>query len=311
MSVAPWVNHRIEWLEIRDERLERSITEWRTPDEKGSTPNSSSEVEHRSSTTDPGQSCVGSYSYQTQCPLFRLPIELRFAIWTDVVGGNHVTVIRKANKLAHVVLSRDRDRLRRIGRIRVLPKPAWGSVPIGDEERVKADEITAEVNLLALPRTCKWIYREVLPILYRRNSFEFSKMEALYRFLMLSPNAGLQAVQSLKVTWLGFAHWGWYDAWTFQPPLEHDESWKEICDAIVSMKGLRNLTFSTWLEFDICLPGLTKYDMVYRIVSPLKGLPERVSFTFAVPAVDIDEGLQARLNEDGCKNLRIAAIEGI
>ncbi|KAI0118113.1 hypothetical protein F4776DRAFT_266738 [Hypoxylon sp. NC0597] len=121
-------------------------------DADNSISDSSSEVQHKCSTSL-SQTNVKSYSNQSRCPLFRLPIELRFAIWEDFVGGNHLTVIRKINKLAHVVLPRDRKRLGRAERIGVAPKPGWGPILIGDEKRIKADEVIAQINLLALPQT--------------------------------------------------------------------------------------------------------------------------------------------------------------
>ncbi|OTA65872.1 hypothetical protein K449DRAFT_431326 [Hypoxylon sp. EC38] len=154
MSVAPWVNHRIEWLKIREERLE----------------------------------------------------------------GGCITERKTRN-------------------------------PYGDEKQIKAGEVTAQINLLALLQTCCVIARD---------------------------------------------HLGLNDAWTSEPPLEHDKSWKEICDTIVSMRNLRNLTFFLWLEFDSCLPEPSNYDMVLRIVSPLKELLER-----------------ARIYEDGYKNLQVGAVESL
>ncbi|OTA95976.1 hypothetical protein M434DRAFT_160454 [Hypoxylon sp. CO27-5] len=77
------------------------------------------------------------------------------------------------------------------------------------------------------------------------------------------------------------------------------------------MRNLRNLTFFLWLEFDSCLPEPSNYDTVLRIVSPLKELSKRVSFRFAISAVNIDQGLQARLYENGYRNPRIDAVEGL
>ncbi|OTA95977.1 hypothetical protein M434DRAFT_28271 [Hypoxylon sp. CO27-5] len=62
--------------------------------------------------------------------------------------------------------------------------------PYGDEKQIKAGEVTAQINLLALPQTCKRIYLEAVPIVYRRNSFEFWKIESFIKsFLFRQPPA--------------------------------------------------------------------------------------------------------------------------
>ncbi|KAI1779071.1 hypothetical protein F4818DRAFT_238516 [Hypoxylon cercidicola] len=282
--LAPWVKYRLEWEQIRDQKKERGILEGK-PDTEGSLiPGPSPEVEQRYKwmpqllSASLGLSDVKSYSDQSECPLFKLPVELRFAVWEDVVGGNDVTIVRKVNKLAHAVLPRDEARLDAAET--VTPGSVFG--PSGSQKRIKADQVTAEANLLAMLQSCKRLYLEALPVLYGRNSFEFRTMESFYRFLLHAPMAGLQSIRSININWTGFAYWQHYeyDAAGKELELELEESWREICSAILAMKSLKDLHFHSWLEFKMRSERTSREDMIQRILAPLKELPEDVKLTY-------------------------------
>ncbi|KAI1764379.1 hypothetical protein GGR53DRAFT_321970 [Hypoxylon sp. FL1150] len=284
--LAPWVKYRTEWKDIRAERSKGSILDRKTADESRLIPDPSSppEVEQRFGWVPQqlaaglGLSRVRFYSDQSLSPLFKLPIELRLAIWEYVVGGNEVTIVRTVAKIAHVVLPRDGERLE-------LAEwdnwSFWG--PVGREKRYKGGYALSAVDLLAMLRSCKRLYIEALPVLYGRNTFEFQTMESFYRFLLQSPTTGLQSIRSIKIAWNGFSYWQ-----NFEKPvdpgtgeeLDHDKSWREICSVISTMKSLRELRLHTWNEFVLRWQDTSRADMAKKILAPLEGLPEGVDLTF-------------------------------
>lgn len=167
--LAPWAKYRKEWEEIRDERkkggsiLERKTSSSSSSPSSGDSitnlipdPSSPPEVEQRYKwmpqllSASLGLSRVRFYSEQGRCPLFRLPVELRLAIWEYAVGGGEITVVRKVDKLAHVVLPRDQERL---DAAYAAGRASWQ--PVGSERRVRADQVLADVNLLAMLQSCK------------------------------------------------------------------------------------------------------------------------------------------------------------
>lgn len=166
--LAPWVEYQQEWEQIRTERHKRGgIAERKTHDTSVCLiPVSSPESEQRNKwlsnwmpeilSNSLGLSRAKSYSDQSQCLLFRLPIELRFAIWDYVLGGNQIRIVRKVNKIAHGVFPRDKERHRRAELVEI----GWGG--IGHEERFKAHEVLSEINLLTSLQTCKRLYVETM-----------------------------------------------------------------------------------------------------------------------------------------------------
>ncbi|XXH02808.1 hypothetical protein Hte_009195 [Hypoxylon texense] len=334
--LVPWAKYRMEWEEIRNERRKRgSLLDRRKasaadasssskliPDPSSSSSSSSSSPSSTflSSPSPPsstvaveqrypwmphllssalGLSRVRSYSTQARSPLFRLPAELRLAVWRYAVGGHGghghghghggvVAVVRKTDKLAHAVLPRDRARLDAAPRV-AARGGAWQ--PVGSERRVRADVVLAEASLLAMLQTCKRLYIEALPVLYGRNAFEFRTMEGFYRFLLLAPAAGLRAVRSLRIAWSGFGYWQHYERRDpeseMELELELDESWREICGAVAAtMKGLRELTLHSWQPFDTRRERIPPADMARKILTPLGGLPEQVKLAFTVQQGD-------------------------
>lgn len=162
--LASWVKYRTEWEDIRAERRKNGsiLDKKTTSDESSLIPDPSSPlspaVEQRFKwmpsqlSAGLGLSRVRFYSEQSTCPLFKLPVELRLAIWEYVVGGNDVTVVRKVDKIGHVVLPRDAERLK-AAQTNVNDWSNWG--PVGRERRYTAGEVLAAVDLLAMLRSCK------------------------------------------------------------------------------------------------------------------------------------------------------------
>ncbi|KAI1804618.1 hypothetical protein F4811DRAFT_552661 [Daldinia bambusicola] len=251
------------------------------------------------------------YSDQEQCLLLRLPPEIRLAIWEYALGGggggDDACILRKTNKLAHVVLPRDQARLDEADANRRRNyQPLWRAV--GAERRFLADDVTAEFNLLTPLLSCKRIYSEALAILYKRH-FKFERMEGFYRFLLLSPPAGLSAVRSVELDWSGFYYWARFEEKAAAgSPLDHNESWGEICDAVVgTMTGLRRLTIRV-LAFEHPLQEDEWYRMMRKIVAPLEGLPSRVVFTVIIRDEALGRSFEDRLREEGYTRVRVNSL---
>lgn len=153
-------------------------------------------------------------------------------------------------------------------------------------------------------------YQEAVEALYAHNKFEFGTMEAFHRFLQLSPAAGLQHMSQLEISWPGFAYWPRYEIDDREPALEHNESWAEICSVIAAMGGLRELTLRGWretLQSDrIRFPDLEDYDMMVKIIVPLRALSDRVNFQLIIrgDAASVQQ-YQDRLRGDGYTNVQL------
>lgn len=150
-------------------------------------------------------------------------------------------------------------------------------------------------------------YWETLGLLYRRH-FKFERMEAFYRFLVLSPTAGLEAVRSIELDWSGFYYWARFEEKeTLGSPLNHNESWQEICDAVVAMTGLRRLTIRV-LAFEHPLLEDEWYCMINKIVAPLELLSSRVEFTVLIRDEGLGRNFQDRLREEGFEKVRVDSL---
>lgn len=153
----------------------------------------------------------------------------------------------------------------------------------------------------------------MVAVLYGQNTLEFETIEAFYRFLSISPAAGLQSLSRLHIKWHGFVHWPRGESEESEC-LEYSESWSEICGAVMGMSSLRELTLSRWQGLPDGWRGQTLRDSnlltVLKIVSPLKGLAERVAFRFLV----VEDGAAATkscqdwLQSKGCTNVQIVGI---
>lgn len=146
---APWVKYAAEWRDIRVERKQ--------PPQSGASSTLRTAVkpgrllEFVSSwlftSPKPGTCCD-----QSQSLLFKLPPEVRQAIWTYIVGSRDVKIVRKMTKLGHAVMPRDQSRLDKA--TKVSAAPGWIKVG-GYGKRYKAHEVLAGENLLPLLQTSK------------------------------------------------------------------------------------------------------------------------------------------------------------
>lgn len=156
--IAPWVKYYTEWNDIRDERKKGGLGKRERRDETEFMAGSAAGVESRQHwivervSARLGLSTPKFYSDQRQCLLLRLPLELRHTIWGHVIGGHIVRIVRKENKLAHLVLPLDEARLEAWERTKERSR-YYGP---GNEKRISAKEVLADVNLLTLLHVCKW-----------------------------------------------------------------------------------------------------------------------------------------------------------
>ncbi|OTB12563.1 hypothetical protein K445DRAFT_321007 [Daldinia sp. EC12] len=308
----PSARYHHEWRDIRNQRRRGTIAEQKASDGGGWIPNSTSEAWRRFRWAPSrlagylGLANAVPYSDQGQCLLLRLPPEIRLTIWEYALGDDDACILRKVNKLAHVVLPRDQARLDEadVNRRRNY-QPLWRDAAA--ERRFLTEDVTAEFNMLTPLQSCKRMYSEMLAILYRRH-FKFERMEGFYRFLLLSPTAGLSAVRSIELDWSGFYYWARFEEKTaIGSPLNHNESWGEMCDAIVAMAGLRRLTLRV-LAFEHPLQEDEWYRMMRKIVAPLELLPNRVVFTVLIRDEELGRVLRDRLHEEGYGKVRVNSL---
>ncbi|KAI1462985.1 uncharacterized protein F4812DRAFT_453873 [Daldinia caldariorum] len=303
----PSARYSLEWHDISGRRRRGTIPEQKAAARVGWIPNSTSDAWRRlrwapsrlAGYLGLATGAAPPYSDQTQCLLLRLPPEIRLEIWEYVLGGGaDVCILRRANKLAHAVLPRDQARLDQAHdnrRRRYLP--LWGEFMA--ERSSLTDNRTAEVNLVTPLLSCKRIHSEMIAMLYKRH-FKFELMEGFYRFLLLSPLAGLSAVRSIELDWSGFYYWARFEEDAAAGyPICHNESWADICGAVVGMMtGLRRLTLRV-LAFEHPARDDQRYRLMRKIVAPLEALPSHVVFTVVIRDEAFCRSFQDGLRREG------------
>ncbi|KAL8782303.1 MAG: hypothetical protein Q9213_005497 [Squamulea squamosa] len=118
--------------------------------------------------------------------LSRLPLELRQEIYTYVIGGSLVHVLRKGKHLAHVRCKRQTETdFERYCRPHASYTCHSGMSTLGS---------TANGNI-ALLRTCRQVYVEAVEIMYAQNTFEFDHQDL---FLLFSWNTLPQRLETIR-----------------------------------------------------------------------------------------------------------------
>ncbi|KAH7357308.1 hypothetical protein BKA65DRAFT_451501 [Rhexocercosporidium sp. MPI-PUGE-AT-0058] len=127
------------------------------------------------------------YSHQNRSLLFMLPLELREQIWKDVLGGYvfHINYSAKNRRMTH---TRCKAVDHRICRYACFPlQPAvpdrWGLL-----------------SLLALPKSCRRLYRETIHMLYSQNIFIFHTHVNILKLFPTIPAPRIHQIKSISWT---------------------------------------------------------------------------------------------------------------
>jgi hypothetical protein len=155
--LVPWARCQREWYEIQKYRQDgRGLADKPHHDNISVSPRVSSRVSWipRELSSKLGLMTTKLYSDQRDSPLAKLPKEIRLQIWAHAIGEQHVTIVRKVNKLVHAILPRDGSRMLKADSVSV-PKQWIG--PTGYELRFKPHTVISTRSLLPLLMTCKQV----------------------------------------------------------------------------------------------------------------------------------------------------------
>ena len=155
--LVPWVRCQREWCEIQKYRQDGcGLADKPDHDNISISPRVSSRVSWipKELSLKLGLTITKLYSDQKDSPLAKLPKEIRLLIWANAIGEQHVTIVRKLNKLAHAILPRDGPRMIKAEAVSV-PKQWIG--PSGYEMRFKPHAVISTTSLLPLLMTCKQV----------------------------------------------------------------------------------------------------------------------------------------------------------
>ena len=187
--------------------------------------------------------------------LCRLPLEIREHIYELALGdvgysdhGIHLVTMRK--RMAHIrcydAPPRETNWFNPLRSIPACEHTCWGPTAgdgayIGTHERHR---IPFEWNIVSLLLTCRQVYTEAVPIMYRSNTFIVRQSAALSNLERTILPQRFQAIRTLELStripasersdpyYLDFT------TWLFDDP----SRWEGACRTLARMDGLRNLT---------------------------------------------------------------------
>jgi hypothetical protein len=162
--------------------------------------------------------------------LLGLPYELRLMIYTEVLGGDKVALLRREQKIvvAELLSWEDMGILKR-------ETPGWGGSTRGyDPEESNLVRRRTQDKLCFL-RTCRQVYVEGIDLLYSTNEFGIEELSTLHHFKAAILPKQFQNIASLSVLW----DWG---NGTNGP-------WSEYPSARFMVTELPPYDMRTWLIF--------------------------------------------------------------
>ncbi|CAF9939913.1 MAG: hypothetical protein HETSPECPRED_002100 [Heterodermia speciosa] len=197
---------------------------------------------HRSNESAfPSSEAVGE-AQPSNPPFFRLPPEVRQMIYTEVLGGQTLHIIRKRNRLGFLKC--------RAPRREACPtKSCLGSVD-GDgvwTRGVSGKEKT-DGGLLDLALVSRRVYTEALTVLYAANEFYLSSLLTLFSLQRTLVPHRLAAIKSLTLYWyLRYPFYSPSPAVLHHPPPHDEATWEEFWRIMrVEMHGLRKVVVRIW-----------------------------------------------------------------
>ena len=193
---------------------------------------------------------------QTQSLLFQmLPLEIRSAIWTEVVGGRLLHMGHQGDTLVACTCTGCIWTGRRlyIERCSVrgkacpyskhaFPHICFGWWPNSDQRSELNGErrITARcrvVGYVKLLQTCQVVYQETVSVIYKSNMFDFRCMDTLVVLRERIPRPSLNEIRAISIMMQPWPR----DAGDAQVAMLQ---WREACAVLRSLTNLRRLAIS-------------------------------------------------------------------
>lgn len=187
---------------------------------------------------NPFKQIVQQTFHQTQSALFtQLPSEIRLQIWSEVLGGHLLHVVRAPKTLLAIPCGEDfgpglatrKHRCWESDIISIEPTPGFYHGP-------RNPDIAKPGNLLPLLRTCRKVYMEAISVLYNGNIFDINHVDTpMYLQRLVLPRR-LNQIHIVNFAWEFKYHTG-----LAQAPYDL-ATWREACDVLASLAGLQELT---------------------------------------------------------------------
>ncbi|KAF2867469.1 hypothetical protein BDV95DRAFT_180536 [Massariosphaeria phaeospora] len=222
---------------------------------------------------------------QQECPLFsKLSAELRIPIYEAVLTDR--------DRLLHICMNRregkEKRTVRPVAHIwctdQESPFPPWQHACFGESVEDLAYETvfcsrsttTTDDQLLSLLLSCRLVYNEAFPILYRGNTFQFRGAPGLSAFTSSISTFHWHFVSHVQIStlhsWDAPPLWA-EDRW----PPEGQESWEDCCKQLEDLPHLQSLRLDiTFQHYDKPpVPQLTDTTAI-NALKPLKDIKAKL-----------------------------------
>ncbi|CZR57230.1 uncharacterized protein PAC_07120 [Phialocephala subalpina] len=166
----------------------------------------------------------------TRSPLFKLPREILFLIYEQVIGDTILHIVRRSNGLAHAMCCNNSSGSQedcRDFKCRGTKLPNGVCMPNG----------RSHTGILPLLQTCRKIYIDAVQVLYISNTFDFDCMESLISFSTCILPHRFDSIQNLQLD-LRFNYSHFFGEGT---PTTDFLRWERMWRIIGSMKNLQYL----------------------------------------------------------------------
>jgi hypothetical protein len=183
---------------------------------------------------------VAQVAEQSQSPFFALlPFEIRSLIWNQVVGGFLLHMVLAPKRLLAITCGEDCETELSTNRHRCWviegPHLYLNSTGIGWPTGLGPEHPAKLAHLLGLLRTCRAIYSEAIPILYKKNIFDFDKLDTLIDFQKTILPQRHNQIRILNFTW----HFRGMVRGDADP--SDIATWRDTCNALASFTQLEEL----------------------------------------------------------------------
>ncbi|CZR63881.1 uncharacterized protein PAC_13778 [Phialocephala subalpina] len=138
---------------------------------------------------------------QSQCHLFKLPLEIRNQIWEELITGYtiHIFFVENYLPMGH---SRCKPEGGRSCACQLEAKQ-WRAYQPRSLKQKGAVDAWGQCELLALPKTCRRIYSETIELLYHSNTFDFNSIVEVFRFSLTVLPDRIQVMKNVRWKYAG------------------------------------------------------------------------------------------------------------
>jgi hypothetical protein len=183
---------------------------------------------------------VAQVAEQSQSPFFaQVPFEIRSLIWNQVFGGFLLHMVLVPKRLLAIICGEDCETELPTNRHRCWdingPHLYLNSTGMGLPMSLGSVHPAKPAHLLGLLQTCRAIYSEAIPILYKNNIFDFNKLDTLIDFQKTILPHRHNQIRILNFAWQ-------FRGMSSDVAASSDIArWRNICNALASFTQLEEL----------------------------------------------------------------------